>query len=147
MLQLLFRAAACLVLPLAVLLCAQWPLRDAIQAFSREANDLAQILFAVYMAVAVTAASQSDAHLAAAHSPASARAPWRRWAIAACVVPWALFVLWTSGPQVWRSVAQLEHFGETLNPGFFIIKLSLAVMLGLVVAHAIAPTKPATVHS
>ena len=52
--RLAFLAAAALVLPLALLLFAQWPLRDLVQAHSREANDLAQIIFALYMAVAVT---------------------------------------------------------------------------------------------
>ena len=34
-------AAAVLVVPLALLLCAQWPLREGLHAYSREANDLA----------------------------------------------------------------------------------------------------------
>jgi len=35
------RAAAWLVLPLALLLFAQWPLRDLVGAWSRQANDIA----------------------------------------------------------------------------------------------------------
>jgi hypothetical protein len=41
MLRRLFLAAACLVLPLAALLFAQWPLRDLVPAGSLQANDLA----------------------------------------------------------------------------------------------------------
>jgi hypothetical protein len=52
----LFIVAGALVVPLALLLFAQWPLRDGVQAYSRQANDAAQILFAVYAAVAITAA-------------------------------------------------------------------------------------------
>ena len=52
----LFRAAAWLALPVALLLFLQWPLRDLARTGSREANDLAQWLFALHVAVAVTAA-------------------------------------------------------------------------------------------
>src|SRR5262249_49003404 len=56
--------AAVLVLPLSLLLFLQWPLREWVQMYSREANDLAQILFAFYVAVAITAATRAHAHLA-----------------------------------------------------------------------------------
>ena len=36
-----------LVLPLALLLLLQWPLRDGLGAYSREANDTAQAIFAL----------------------------------------------------------------------------------------------------
>ena len=83
-----------LVLPLAALLLAQWPLRELIQAYSRQANDAAQVLFALYVAVAVTAASRNHAHLASlqTHPGGAARPPWHAWALLACVAPWALFM-------------------------------------------------------
>ena len=130
----LFLATATLVLPLAVLLFAQWPLRDLLQAFSREANDLAQIIFAFYIAVAVTWASREGTHLAAgeSHLQPGGGARWRRWAVLACVAPWAAFV--------WNSLVQFERFGETSNPGYFAIKLALWLMLVLALADAcIAP--------
>ncbi|MBI2770936.1 MAG: C4-dicarboxylate ABC transporter substrate-binding protein [Burkholderiales bacterium] len=138
MTRFLFLAASLLVLPLAALLFAQWPLRDLVQAFSRQANDMAQIVFALYMAVAVTAASRAGAHLAAGRSAAALRARWRAWALAACVAPWALFMLWSATAPVLASLAQLEHFGETLTPGFFIIKLALWLMVALVLLEALA---------
>jgi TRAP-type C4-dicarboxylate transport system permease small subunit len=140
MLRVLFLAAAALVIPLTALLFAQWPLRDWVQAGSREANDLAQILFAIYMAVAVTAATRDGAHLAAGHGSEPSRTPqrWRSWALAACTVPWALFVLWTSAPSLWQSVRQLEKFGETLNPGYFVIRIALALLAALVLAQSVA---------
>jgi len=76
-------AASWLVLPVTLLLFLQWPLRDVIQAWSREANDLAQWLFALYVSVALTATSRARAHLAAdafaqrhsAATPTSSSAP------------------------------------------------------------------------
>jgi hypothetical protein len=139
--RLLFLIASLLVLPLAALLFAQWPLRDLVQAYSRQANDVAQILFALYMAVAVTAASRDGVHLAAGHNsdaPASPPPRWRSWALLACLGPWALFMLWTAAPLVWQSLRQLEHFGETMTPGFFAIKLALGLMVTLILADAVA---------
>jgi TRAP-type C4-dicarboxylate transport system permease small subunit len=141
MMRTLLLATSLLVLPLALLLFAQWPLRDLVQAYSRQANDLAQILFALYMAVAVTAASREGTHLAAGHAPDEHSPPpgrWRAWALLACTAPWALFMLWTSAPSVWQSLRQLERFAETFNEGFFIIKIALWILLALIVAQAIA---------
>jgi TRAP-type C4-dicarboxylate transport system permease small subunit len=139
MMRVLVLCAGVLVLPLAALLFAQWPLRDLVQAYSRQTNDLAQIIFALYMAVAVTAASRDGAHLAAGHvihdREGHARR-WRAWAVLACVAPWAMFMLWSAGPQLWQSLLQLERFGETLSPGFFLIKLALGLMVVLILADA-----------
>ncbi len=126
-----------LVLPLAFLLFAQWPLREVVGEFSRQANDAAQIVFALYMAVAVTAASLSGTHLAAQAGSTHPPARWRRWALLACVGPWALFMLWASAPGIWASVAQWEKFGETLTPGYFLIKLALGALVLLVLVHAV----------
>ena len=41
-----------LALPVVLLLSAQWPLRDLVRCCSREANDLGQWLFALFIAVA-----------------------------------------------------------------------------------------------
>jgi TRAP-type C4-dicarboxylate transport system permease small subunit len=57
--------AAVLVIPLSLLLFAQWPLRDVVHAYSREANDLAQMLFAIYVSIAITYATRTRSHLAA----------------------------------------------------------------------------------
>ncbi len=138
----LFAIAALLVLPLALLLFAQWPLRELVQAYSREANDLAQVIFALYMAVAVTAASRAGTHLAAGHGAPPGDAArgsrrWRAWALLACTAPWAVFMLWTSAPQVWRSAQSLERFGETFNAGYFIIKAAMWLMVLLILIDAV----------
>ena len=138
--------ASLLVLPLAALLFAQWPLREVVQAGSRLANDMAQILFALYAAVAVTAASLAHTHLAAGRPmPAGGQARWRPIALLVCLGPWALFMLWSSFPLIRDSVAGLEKFSETLAPGFFVIKLALGLLLLLVLAEAVAAAlgKPA----
>ena len=55
-----------LALPLVLLLFLQWPLRDLVHGYSREANDLGQVVFAIFVAVSVTAATRAGTHLAAA---------------------------------------------------------------------------------
>jgi len=37
---------------------------------------------------------------------------------------------------MWQSLVQFERFGETLSPGFFVIKLSLGLMAVLIFADA-----------
>jgi hypothetical protein len=133
-----------LVLPLAALLLAQWPLRELVQAYSRQANDAAQALFALYVAVAVTAASRNHAHLASLqpHPSGAPRPRWHAWALLACVTPWALFMLWAGWPLVAASVASFERFGETLTPGYFVIKLAMALMLMLVLLEGLLEILP-----
>ena len=145
----LSRAVGWLVLPLALLLWAQWPLRDLLQAYSREANDLAQIVFAVYVAVAVTVATQAGSHLCSAGAPQDAGRPssgsggssssswktwnrWRTWAVLLCVGPWCVFMVWVTLPQIAASIQGLENFPETRNPGFFIIKIAMGILVILV---------------
>ena len=131
------RIASWLALPLSLLLFLQWPLREVVQAYSREANDLAQILFALYVSVAVTAATRSGEHLAADAFAHRYAAPTRRRLAriaAACVLlPWAAFLLVTAAPIIAQSLTQAEGFPETFNPGYFVIKLAVGV-LGLLVA-------------
>ena len=95
-------AGSWLVLPISFLLFAQWPLRDAVQAYTTGANDLAQWLFALYVSLALTHATREGAHLAAdafthGHSPAL-RAALRRLAALFFVAPWALFILIGAAP-------------------------------------------------
>src|SRR6202051_273790 len=85
-----------LALPIVVLLFLQWPLRDFVRAYSREANDLGQWLFALYVAMAVTAATRAHTHLAtdvvARGYSAQARGLLSKVAVLIGVLPWALFV-------------------------------------------------------
>jgi len=134
-------ASLILVLPVSFLLFAQWPLRELVQAYSREANDLAQVLFALYAGVAVTYASRRRSHLAAdayAHRyPQRVRGRLARGAALVVLVPWSLFVLYAAWPIVLQSVQQLEAFPETFNPGYFVVKLAVALLALLILLQAV----------
>jgi TRAP-type mannitol/chloroaromatic compound transport system permease small subunit len=138
-----------LALPLALLLLAQWPLREIVQRLSREANDLGQLLFALYVAVALTCASRHDAHLATdvlAHRYSSrARAALFRAGLLLALLPWASYVLATSAPTVWRSILALESFPETYNPGYFVVKLAVWILAGLLLLQALVRILDSTV--
>jgi TRAP-type mannitol/chloroaromatic compound transport system permease small subunit len=130
----LIDAARWLVLPVVLILFLQWPLREYVQWGTREANDLGQWLFALYVSLAVTFATRQRAHLAvdaiARDFPASVRSGIARWGTFLCVVPWAAFMIWTVEPMAQRSLLSLEGFPETGNPGYFLIKLA-ALLLAL----------------
>jgi len=137
----LVRAGGVLVLPVSLLLFLQWPLRDWVQAYSREANDLAQVLFALYVALAITAATRRQAHLAAdalaRRYATETRARLQRIAAVVVLVPWALFVLWSTYPIVIQSVRQLESFPDTFNPGYFLLKVAVVLMALAVATQAL----------
>jgi TRAP-type mannitol/chloroaromatic compound transport system permease small subunit len=140
-----------LVLPLAVLLFAQWPLRELIQAYSREANDIAQWLFALYVSLAVTFATRRRSHLAAdfvaRHFPAAVRVWILRIGMLVCIAPWSLFVLVSSTPAVWQSILQAERFPDTDNPGYFIVRVSLWLLALLAFLQSLALSlRPADSH-
>ncbi len=133
-----------LLLPLLLLLLLQWPLRDIVRAWSRDANDLGQWLFALYVAMAFTAATRAHTHLAAdalaRRYSERTRTLLARLGTFVCLVPWALFVIIGGASLVVPSLRLLEAFPDTYNPGYFIIKLALWVLAGLVLAQAIIDT-------
>jgi TRAP-type mannitol/chloroaromatic compound transport system permease small subunit len=136
------RSVMVLVLPLALLLFLQWPLREVVQAYSREANDLAQCLFALYVSVAITYATRRRAHLAtdvlAQRFAPRVRRILDRVAALAVLVPWSAFMLAAAWPSVAQSVRQFEAFPETFNPGYFVLKIALWLLALLVLAQALA---------
>jgi len=136
----LLAAARWLALPLALLLFLQWPLRELFHAGSRQANDLGQCVFALYVALAITDATRRGSHLAprplAPHWAQRWRTPLRVAGIALGLLPWSLFVLASSRAQVWQSVLQLESFPDTSNPGYFVVKLALWLLAGAVAVQA-----------
>ena len=129
-----------LALPLVVLLFLQWPLRDILRVYSREANDLGQLIFALYVAISVTAATRAGTHLAAdalaRRYSARRRRQLARLGAALGLAPWALFVLFSSKGVVVSSIAVREAFPDTYNPGYFIIKAALWLLALLVLAEA-----------
>jgi TRAP-type mannitol/chloroaromatic compound transport system permease small subunit len=145
-LQAITAASLVLVLPISLLLYLQWPLRDLLQAYSREANDLAQWLFALYVSVAIAYATRMGTHLAAnslarKYSPAT-QARLHRLASLFVLLPWSAFVLYVVAPMIWQSVAQLERFPETFNPGYFIVKAAVGLLALLVFAQALLTVLP-----
>ncbi len=130
-----------LVLPVSLLLFLQWPLRDLVRAYSREANDLAQWMFALYVSLAMTFATRERAHLAAdalaSRYSAATRARLARFGALFCIGPWALFVLVAGFPMTWRSLMQLEAFPDTYNPGYFIIRTSALLLALLALLQAV----------
>ncbi len=130
-----------LALPVGLLLCVQWPLREIVQAYSIAANDLAQLLFALYVSLALTAATRDRAHLAADTFARRYTAPTRRRiavaAAFAALLPWSLFVLIAGAPMVWRAIISLEAFPESLSPGYFIIRAGVWVMALLILVQTL----------
>ena len=133
-------SASWLSLPLVVLLFLQWPLRDLVRAYSREANDLGQIVFALYVAVSVTAATRAGTHLAADTLAQRYSVRTRHWlrkvGVVVSLVPWALFLLVASKAIIVSSVMLLEAFPDTFNPGYYLIKLALWLMAALILVQA-----------
>ena len=129
-----------LALPLILLLFLQWPLRDIVRGYSREANDLGQIIFALFVAVSVTAATRAGTHLAsdtlAQRYTARTRRRLKQLGAALGILPWALFVLFAAKRIVVSSVLGLESFQDTNNPGYFIIKAALWLMAVVIIAQA-----------
>ncbi len=137
----LIGAGQWLVLPVSLLLFLQWPMRDLLHAYSTAANDLAQWLFALYVSLAVTAATRAGTHLAAGsfaqrYSP-RARGRIVKEAALFCVLPWSGFVLTTGAPDAWRSLRMLEAFPETYSPGYFLVKVSAMLLAAMLLAQGI----------
>lgn len=113
-------------------------------AYSCEANDLAQWLFALYVSMAVPYATRADTHLAAdslGHRlPQALRARLNSLGALLVLVPWSLFILVTGWGMVSRSVLQLETFPDTFNPGYFVVKASAWLMALLCLAQALLDT-------
>ena len=135
----LLALAGWLALPVVVLLFLQWPLRDVFRGFSREANDLGQWIFAIYVAASVTCATRAGTHLGtdavARFYPDKIRRVLVRIG-AALLLPWALFVVVASKDIVLNSVRGLEAFSDTNNPGYFLIKSALWILAGLMLVQA-----------
>jgi TRAP-type mannitol/chloroaromatic compound transport system permease small subunit len=106
---------------------------------SREANDLGQIIFALYVAASVTAATRAGTHLAAdtlaQRYAARTRLRLKRIGAAVGLAPWALFILFASKGPVISSLQNLEAFPDSYNPGYFLIKAALWILALLIIAQ------------
>ena len=138
---LLVASAKWLALPLILALFLQWPLRDIVRGWSREANDLGQIAFALFVALSVTAATRAHTHLAAdlvAQRYSTRTRTWLARAGAALgLLPWAAFVLVASRPSIVSSLRVHESFPDSGNPGYFLIKIALWLMALAAIGQAL----------
>jgi TRAP-type mannitol/chloroaromatic compound transport system permease small subunit len=139
--ELILGAAKWLALPVVAALFLQWPLRDILGRYSREANDIGQWIFALYIAAAITAATRAKAHLAAdtlsRYYPPQWRKRLSRLGIVLGLLPWAIFVLVTSRNIVLSSLLSLEQFPDTYNPGYYLIKVALWLLALLVLIEGV----------
>jgi TRAP-type mannitol/chloroaromatic compound transport system permease small subunit len=130
-----------LALPLILLLFLQWPLRDLFHGFSREANDLGQVAFALFVAASVTAATRARTHLAAdllaQRYSAATRRRLNKLGSAIGLLPWALFVLIAGRTTVAFGLRDLEAFQDSGNPGYFLVKLALWFMALLLIGQSL----------
>ncbi len=144
--EIVLAAAKWLALPVVTLLFLQWPLRSIVGLYSREANDLGQWLFALYVAASIAAATRAKAHLAADTIARHYSHATREWLACAGAVfgliPWSVIVLVTSWSLVRDSTLLLEHFPDTGNPGYFIIKIALLLMALLVLIEGLLELMP-----
>ena len=135
------KALKWVVLAIILLLFLQWPLRDFVQGWSREANDLGQWLFAIYVAASITQASRAGTHLQSkgfGQRLSLARTiRLQRIGLVAGLIPWAGFILWSGIPMLLRSILQAERFPDTSNPFYFMIRLSLCLMALLVLLQGV----------
>ena len=144
------RGGAWLVLPVALLLFLQWPLREVVGRYSREANDLGQWLFALYVAIALTAATRRRAHLATdalSHRyPESVRRALAHAVRVLAILPWCVFILWSGSDIALRSVGALESFPDTFNPGYFMIKVAAWLLALLLLVQTVIDLVEAGPH-
>ena len=131
----LTRAAMPLAIGVTLLLCMQWPLRDLVHAGSTQANDLAQWLFALYVALSLRHATSHHAHLTARgdlavlSDPTSAqRSHWRAIGASLCLLLWAAYLLIAGWPEVLQAVRSGERFPETDNPGYFMTHVAMLLL-------------------
>jgi TRAP-type mannitol/chloroaromatic compound transport system permease small subunit len=119
----------------------QWPLRDLFRGYSREANDLGQVVFALFVAVSVTAATRAGTHLAvdllAQRYSTRTRRRLNQMGSAVGLLPWALFVLVAGKITIVSSVHDLELFQDSGNPGYFLVKVALWVMAALILGQSL----------
>jgi TRAP-type mannitol/chloroaromatic compound transport system permease small subunit len=148
-LEAIVAAGMVLVLPLSLLLFLQWPLRDLVQAYSREANDAAQCLFALYVSLAIVYATRHRTHLAVdawAHRYApETRARLLRGGTLCALLPWSVFIMYAGWHMVSQSITGLERFPDTFNAGYFLIKGSSWLLALLVCLQAVVDVFLATV--
>jgi TRAP-type mannitol/chloroaromatic compound transport system permease small subunit len=91
--------------------------------------------------MAFTAATRAHTHLAAdalARRYSDGARTWiARLGALLCLLPWASFVMIGGAKLVVSSLGVLEVFPDTYNPGYFVIKLAIWLLSGLILAQIV----------
>src|SRR5579862_4517525 len=135
------RWSAWLCLGIVALLFLQIPLREIVHSGHIVANDIGQIVHSAFFIVGIPFAMRYDAHVRVDiffnRFSARTRAAIDLGGTLLFLLPWLVLLGWYALPIVLNSVKELEEFPETYTPGYFIIKLELAVFVGLVGLQAL----------
>ena len=122
--------------PAAVL---QWPMRDVVRAYSREAPDHSAIFFALFVAVSVTADLALWPPLSCGCRGAAlftATAALHQDSSGSLTCSWALFVLISASKSTVISSLKVTRVLPYRDPAYFVIKLSLWIMAAIILAQA-----------
>ena len=134
--------AAWLCLFIVGLLFIQIPLREIAHGGHIVANDIGQVVHAAFFMIGIPFAMRHDAHVRVdifyQRFSARTRAILDLLGTVLFLTPWLALLGWYSLPIVLNSLRELEEFPETYTPGYFILKLQLAIFVGLVALQALA---------
>jgi TRAP-type C4-dicarboxylate transport system permease small subunit len=113
---------------LVVFLWAQWPMRVFASGNPRLINDMGQIAFAYFWAMAFAIACLSQSHLQISNNAAPTNATRRDWTGFVLSLPWAIFLVYSAWPLLINSWHENEKFPDSYSPGFYLIKLALILL-------------------
>jgi TRAP-type mannitol/chloroaromatic compound transport system permease small subunit len=134
--------AAWLCLGIVGLLFIQVPLREIVHSGHIVANDIGQVVHAAFFMIGIPFAMRHNAHVRVdifyRRLSERTRAVLDLIGTVLFLLPWVVLLGWYSLPIVLNSVRELEEFPETYTPGYFILKLQLAIFVALVGLQALA---------
>ncbi len=129
---------AWLALAVVLTLFAQLPVRELIHRGHLALNDFGQLFHATVFLVGIPYALLTDAHVRLdvfhRHMSPRTRAIVETLGTALFVVPWVLLLAYHGEGHVLRSISFRENFPETLTPGYFLMRVSFALFVLLMIA-------------
>lgn len=133
---------AWLALAVVLTLFGQLPVRELIHRGHLALNDFGQLFHATVFLVGIPYALLTDAHvrLDLFHrnfSPRT-RALVEVFGTALFVVPWVALLALHGEGHVLRSVSLRETFPETLTPGYFLMRVSFALFVMLMIGASVS---------
>ena len=64
-------------------------------------------------------------------------APVASRGVALLVLPWCAWLVMTGAAPAWRALLSLEHFPESFNPGYFVLRAAPLLLAGLLVWESV----------